>query len=179
MVAFKDSPKNVYRYVPVFRQLLNNPSVDRLLFSPLSVGVSVVTAVARIRDAAQILIKGTITHPDINAKDFASLWSNYIVREDSSGVMVEIAHKSFDRRLKVNKHLNIEQIQAVKEVKPNFLELSLDASNTVSITAALILSARENVRGILTLNGTPDPSIFIDFPNTNIETEGPLTTVYL
>lgn len=85
MTQYRFTPKSVVRFVPIFKLLCEQPTPQTISFSPTSLAISTETALSRLRDAANALIRGQVSHPDIDAELLATKWPLFKVTTSGQG----------------------------------------------------------------------------------------------
>jgi hypothetical protein len=93
-------PNSVFRYVSIFKQVLELVTPTRIRFQPQTVGVNATTAEARIRDAAHAICERFVWHPDIpkdRIDEFKVKWKEYKVVAVGDEVLISPRDEPKDR----------------------------------------------------------------------------------
>ncbi len=108
MTEYRFSPKSCSRYVPYLLQLTNQLYPARIeVFMP---ELSTETVAGRLRDTVKALLFEYYTHPRVDVKKLATLWPQYVVRQEN-GVVVIIP------RIQINEAKTIGSNDVIAEVK--------------------------------------------------------------
>jgi hypothetical protein len=89
-LAHRLSWRSVQRFVPVIEHVLtaHQNGIAHVAFDPKRMGISIDTAIARLRDAVQSLSQGLTSTPTINADVLTAIWPHYKVTSDGTNVLI-------------------------------------------------------------------------------------------
>ncbi len=144
--------KSVSRFVPVIESLLNqhkHKGIASVTFDPATMGLSVETGIARLRDAVQSLSQGLTSTPTIKADDLTAIWPYYRVRSD--GTLVNVISRSTEQEEPVMiQSGSRESLATLKVEDPRFVE---------TLSAFALLLGQRFLQGEVTILGDLDETL--------------------
>lgn len=156
----RHSWKSVARFLAPIRSLINQHrkhNTASVAFNPLSLNISVETAVARLRDAIHSLSQGLTSAPAIDAEELAAVWAFYKVTSD--GVNVLIVPRITEQEEPVLIHTDSrESLATLKVEDERFVE---------NLTAFALLLGQRILQGEVTIIGNLDETLQLRLGSEN------------
>jgi hypothetical protein len=145
----RHTDKSVRRFVPVLETLLSNHKTlgeYPVQFDPNTLGISVETGLARLRDAVHSIVNGLTTYPNISPSELGSVWPRYHVISDGTNIIVAPKQANANAT-----QLHVSTKLATLTVRhPYFSDL---------LTAFAVLLGHRIFQGEVQINGELDPTL--------------------
>lgn len=143
----RHTDKSVRRFVPVLETLLSNHKTlgeYPVQFDPTTLGISVETGLARLRDAVHSIINGLTSYPTISPTELVAVWPRYHVISDGTNIVIQPKHGTAN-----STQLNVATKLATLSVShPYFSDI---------LTAFAVLLGHRILQGEVQINGELDP----------------------
>jgi hypothetical protein len=143
-------PISVFRYVSIYKQVLELQTPTRIRFQPETVGVNATTAESRIRDGAHAICERFVWHPDIpkdRIDEFKLKWKEYKVTIEGNEILVIPKNEPKDARTGL---ATVEYDDAI---------VVLPAHDVDAIKAFALILTRRYLIGKVRIMGVPDPNL--------------------
>ncbi len=138
--------RSVNRFVPILSRLCQAQEPTAVSFTPSELGISVETAMARLRDAAHSLSTGLTTHPSINAETLSAVWPLYKVTSD--GLDVVVSPRKTEKGTPITPlSVRAADSYALRADAPGFVE---------ALTAFAVLLGQRVLQGQVVISGVID-----------------------
>lgn len=143
----RHTDKSVRRFVPVLETLISNHKTlgeYPVSFDPNTLGISVETGLARLRDAVHSIVNGLTNYPTIKASDLVVIWPRYHVISDGTNIVIQ-PKQTTANQAQLHVGTKLATLSTTHQVFPDLL------------TAFAVLLGHHILQGEVQINGELDP----------------------